>query len=61
MKKLFALSIALFPLWTLAHVGHGIVKTGPAHFLLAAEHFIPILVLFVGVVYYLARKKKSHA
>ena len=47
--------LMLIPFVTMAHEGHGLVNTGPAHYL-SPEHVLPI-VLFVAVAGFFISKK----
>lgn len=59
MKKIVLTLVSLlflFPLITTAHEGHGVVNTGPAHYVFSPEHAIPIVLAVVLIGYFLGKK-----
>lgn len=50
MKGLFLFILTLLPVVLTAHEGHGVVETGPAHYLLTPEHSILIVAVILGLI-----------
>jgi len=58
MKKIvwtIAFILTSIPLTTFAHEGHGVVNTGPAHYMLAPGHILPIVLVLAVGVYFIRR------
>ena len=59
MKKIVLTLVSLFvllPFLSLAHEGHGVVNTGPGHYVLSPEHAIPLVLAFILIGYFLGKK-----
>lgn len=62
MKKWTTL-LVFVPGLLMAHSGHGIVESGPTHYLLSAEHLLGgvMIAAIVAVIAYNRFKKERHA
>ena len=60
MKKISILSAILLPFLSMAHVGHGPVQEGLAHYVLSPTHLVGLLIIgMVGYAVYRFRGKKA--
>jgi len=60
MKKVSILAATVLPLFSMAHVGHGPVQEGLAHYILSPIHLAGLLVLgMVGYGIYRLKEKKA--